>query len=160
MNLGLRTLSDRDAARELLPLLEVAVVETSLAYSDVAVPSGTAERYLERHFDHPATCIVVAESSDSSGSSGSSGSVLAMAGTAPFIDPLTGDVEPMLVLLWVEASIRHRGVARALVAELRRRLSARGLGSLAARASHTDDALTSMGERWGLVREWSFLSSG
>ena len=82
-----------------------------------------------------------------------------MAASAPFVDPLTGTMNPMLVMLWVDPSIRHRGVARALVGELKRRLARRGMTDLAARVGHTDDALTSMGERWGWVRSWSFLSA-
>ena len=84
---------------------------------------------------------------------------MAFAASGPFRDPLTGVAEPMLVALYVVPEIRHRGVARALVLELRRLLAARGFSGLAARAAHNDDALISMGERWGLVRTWEFMSS-
>jgi hypothetical protein len=49
-------------------------------------------------------------------------------------------------------------VARALVHETARLLAARGAGTLAARAGHNDDALISMGERWGFVRSWELLA--
>ena len=41
--------------------------------------------------------------------------------------------------------------------EARRLLGQRGLRTLAARAGHNDDALISMGERWGFVRAWELL---
>ena len=150
MNLGLRTLTDAEEAWRLLPMLERAVTESSLAWQDTPVPPSVAQRYLETQLDEEGACLVVAESDEET---------LAVAASAPFVDPLTGAMNPMLVMLWVDPSIRHRGVARALVGELKRRLARRGMTDLAARVGHTDDALTSMGERWGWVRSWSFLSA-
>jgi GNAT superfamily N-acetyltransferase len=63
----------------------------------------------------------------------------------------------MVLVLYVEPDARHRGVARALVEEATRLLAARGLRRLAARAGHNDDALISMGERWGFVRQWELM---
>jgi hypothetical protein len=36
-------------------------------------------------------------------------------------------------------------------------LAERGMRVLAARAGHNDDALISMGERWGFVRAWELM---
>jgi hypothetical protein len=36
-------------------------------------------------------------------------------------------------------------------------LSDRGCPELAARVGHNDDALISMGERWGFTRLWEFI---
>ena len=150
MNLKLRPIESVDEARDLLPLLERGLRETSLGYLEDLV-EGTAGRLLQRHFGRPETLFLVAESE---------GDVRAVAATAPYEDPLTAATAPMLVLLWVDPPIRHRGVARALVRETRRILAARGFDALLARVDHNDDALISMGERWGMVRTWEVMSSG
>ena len=36
-------------------------------------------------------------------------------------------------------------------------LAARGVRGISARVGHNDDALISMGERWGFVRHWELL---
>ena len=141
----------REEAETLLPLLEQALRETSLAWGEQPAP-GLAERYLGRVFRRREAALVVAQEKEG-------GRAVALAGSAPFEDPLSGAVRAMLVLLYVEPSIRQRGVARALVAELRRALAARGVEGLLARAGHNDDALISMGERWGFVRTWELMSA-
>ena len=75
----------------------------------------------------------------------------------PFEDPLTAERTPMVLALYVEPAVRHRGLARALVDEARAVLAERGFHRLAARAGHNDDALVSMGERWGYVRQWELM---
>ena len=77
--------------------------------------------------------------------------------TVPFEDPLTGEILPMIVILRVDPNLRHRGIARALVDDARSILAERGHGILAARAGHNDDALISMGERWGFLRHWELM---
>ena len=77
---------------------------------------------------------------------------------APHADPLSGVTTPMILLLSVEPDARHRGLAGALVQEAQRRLIKRGMTKLTARCAHGDDALISMGERWGFLREWEFLA--
>lgn len=153
MNLNLRPIESAEEARGLLPLFERGLSETSLPTSEEAPAEsveGLAQGFLARCFDRPESLLLVAEAD---------GEVRALAATAPFEDPLTGAATPMLVLLWVDPAIRHRGVARALVQETRRLLATRGFPTLLARADHNDDALISMGERWGLVRAWEVMSS-
>ena len=152
MNLKLKTITERADADALLELLERGARETREAYAEGASDDDRplARRYLDAHFGGKQALIVSAESE---------GGSLGLAATAPMVDPLTGDSEAHLVVLWVDPSVRHRGVARALVAEVRRRLAERGHAILTARASHNDDALISMGERWGLVRAWELMSS-
>jgi GNAT superfamily N-acetyltransferase len=53
--------------------------------------------------------------------------------------------------------MRHRGLGSALVKETLRALAARGHATLTGRAGQNDDALISMGERWGFVRIWDLL---
>jgi GNAT superfamily N-acetyltransferase len=151
VNLKLRTVSGREEARALLPLLEQALRETSLAWGERPT-AGLAERYLERTLRRREAQLVVAEDMEA-------GRPVGVAGSAPFEDPLSGEVRAMLVLLYVEPPLRQRGVARALVRELRAALAERGIGNLLARAGHNDDALISMGERWGFVRTWELMSS-
>ncbi len=152
MNLRLKSLETSAEAEELVDVLVTATHETLNTLDDTTEreeAERAARAWLGR-FGEPGARAIVGEDE---------GRTLALAATAPFTDPLTADVVPMLVVLWVDPTIRHRGVARALVAELRRLLGAQGFGVLAARASTNDDALLSMGERWGLVRSWEFLSS-
>jgi GNAT superfamily N-acetyltransferase len=77
--------------------------------------------------------------------------------TGPFEDPLIGARVPMVLLLFVSPDVRHRGLAHAMVEEVSRLLMERGHRTLAARAGHNDDALISMGERWGFVRQWEMM---
>ena len=84
---------------------------------------------------------------------------LAAIASGPFEDPLTFETTPMIVLLYVRPEIRHRGVARALILELSRRLTQRGFDALLARAGHNDDALISMAERLGMIRTFEVMSS-
>ena len=150
MNLKLRTVADRAEADELLSLVEKGARATGVAHLERPVAEGVGAHYLDHHFAASESVLVVGESADGP---------LAIAATAPLIDPLTGDAVPLIVILWVDPSIRHRGVARALVFEVKRRLKERGHDVVTARAAHNDDALISMGERWGLVRSWELMSS-
>ena len=142
MNLRLRTIASAQEAEGVQALLEQAVREI------VGVPGPRAaelgRRYVARLGPREAL-LVVAEPREVA-------RPLALAASSPVEDPLTGEVRALVVLLYTDPSIRQRGVARALVAELRRALAARGVKELWARAAHNDDALISMGERWGFVR--------
>ncbi len=150
MNLKLSTLDDPGEARRLAPLFLRAASETGRSTRDAPLPAGTIERFLERHAGRPETLLLVARAAEDE-------DPVAVCLTAPLEDPLTGEVRPVVVALWVEPELRHRGLARALVREARRLLAARGLSDLAARVSYNDDALISMGERWGFVRTWELM---
>ena len=150
MNLRLRTIATRPEAEGVQALLEQAVREVR-AQPDLR-PEEVARRYLARLGGARELLLVVAEPREVA-------RPLALAASAPFEDPLTGEVQALLVLLYTDPSIRQRGVARALTAELRRALAARGVKELWARAAHNDDALISMGERWGFVRAWELMSA-
>lgn len=154
MNLRLRAIASREEARGALALLEQAVREVSGAAALAAArrtPAELAQRYLER-LGPRESLLVVAEPREVE-------RPLALAASAPFEEPLSGDVHALVVLLYTDPSIRQRGVARALIGELRRALAARGVTELWARAAHNDDALISMGERWGFVRSWELMSA-
>ena len=154
MNLRLRTITTREEARGTLALLEQAVREVNGVGESAGAkhaPAELAKRYLERLGPREAV-LVVAEPREVA-------RPLALAASAPFEDALTGEVRALLVLLYTDPSIRQRGVARSLTGELRRALAARGVKELWARAAHNDDALISMGERWGFVRSWEMMSA-
>ncbi len=154
MNLRLRTIATREEAQGTLALLEQAVRAVQgqdLGTEPGRTPAELARRILER-LGPRESLLVVAEPREVA-------RPLALAASAPFEDPLTGAVGAVIVLLYTDPSIRQRGVARALIQELRRGLAARGVGELWARAAHNDDALISMGERWGFVRAWELMSA-
>ncbi len=150
MNLRLRPLATLAEALDRAELFERATRESAATLGE-NWPDGAARRFLERQFERSETLVLVAEAKDEDG-------WLGIAASAPFEDPLSLVVRPMLVTLWVEPRFRHRGIARALWLELARLVAARGAGRLVARAGTNDDALISMGERWGLVRHWELLS--
>jgi len=151
MNLKLKTVTSREEAAGLTALLEQAVRDAAPGWSQPAGPE-VAGRYLGETLGRPGALLIVAEQKEA-------GRPLALAASAPLADPLTGERVPLLVLLHVDPSIRQRGVARELVRELRRQLTARGQSGLWARVGHNDDALISMGERWGFVRDWELMSA-
>ncbi len=144
----LRRVDDRAEALELAPRFDRAAAEAMNEFRDTPLPPDVGRSFVERHFDAPEALVLVAESA---------GELVGFCVTGPLADPLTGEVTPLIVLLHVDVEHRHRGVARALAEEARRTLAKRGLTKLAARAGHNDDALISMGERWGYLRHWELM---
>lgn len=149
MNLKLRAVEDLAEARRVLPFLERAALESLRALSLSGEPQVAA--LLERDLAASETLVLVAEAREAP-------EPWAALVCAPFQDPLSQERSPLIVALWVDPRVRHRGVARALIEEARRRLAARGHRQLMARASHNDDALISMGERIGFVRAWELMA--
>lgn len=147
MNLLLRPL-EREEALACAPEVDRMAAETMAEFRDEDLPTGVGTRLIERALDAREGLVLVAESDAGR---------QALAITVPFEDPLSGERVPLLVLLHVDPDLRHRGVARAMVEELRARLADRGIHTLAARAAHNDDALISMGERWGFTRSWELM---
>jgi len=118
MNLRLRTITSREEAQGTLALLEQAVREVNGAAGGTEskrTPTELARRYLER-LGPRESVLVVAEPREVA-------RPLALAASAPLEDPLTGETRALVVLLYTDPSIRQRGVARALVGELRRALA-------------------------------------
>ncbi|MCC7011546.1 MAG: GNAT family N-acetyltransferase [Planctomycetes bacterium] len=148
MKLTLRTLSSLSEALALTPLCDAVAADFQRQISDHELAPGTSERFLRAHFQARETVCVVAE-----GPERAWGVCL----TGPFVDPLLGTTQPMVLVLHVDPALRHRGVATELVREAERVLRERGATTLAARATHNDDALISMGERWGFVRAWELM---
>lgn len=150
MKLDLRRVDSLSAAVLLAPLLDRCAAQFWREFSDQAWPEGASERFLRRWFDAPQTVLLTA-------SEPGRGEPWAVCLSGPFEDPLRGEVTPTLLVLHVDPQLRRRGVARELIDELGRILQERGLTRLAARVGHNDDALISMGERWGFVRAWEWI---
>ena len=108
------------------------------------------DRLLRRALDSPQGLVMTAHLPGN-------GDRIGFCVTGPLVDPLVGDAMPMVVALYVDPNFRHRGLARKMVLGVRMELAERGHGTLAARAGHNDDALISMGERWGFVRAFEVM---
>lgn len=146
----IRRIAAREEALALAPALEAYAAQATVEFRDAPPIEGVCRRFFERHFEAQETLLLVAESARGRAD-------LGVCLTGPFEDPLLGTRQPMILILFVSTDHRHRGVARALVDAARKELEGRGLASLAARAAHNDDALISMGERWGFVRQWEMM---
>lgn len=150
MDVTLRLLTTLEDTLDLAPALETYVQESLQDLRDDPVPEGCGERLLRRVLEAEEGLVLTAHL-------GEGGERAGFCLTGPLVDPLAGDALPMVLALWVDPAWRRRGLARAMVARVREELQARGQGTLAARAGHNDDALISMGERWGFVRAWEVM---
>ena len=151
MDIDLRTLTTFAEAQPYLEALTARALESLAALDAVDPPEGFMEACLERAMQTDQGLLVVAQAAEG-------GPPLGYCFVAPHADPLSGVTTPMILVLSVEPDARHRGLAGALVQEAQRRLIKRGMTKLTARCAHGDDALISMGERWGFLREWEFLA--
>ena len=149
MKVELTPVTSLEEALALAPRLDDCAAASLAEFSDDPFPAGATERFLRRHFDADETVLVVARVSN--------GDPVGLCLVGPFEDPLTAVRVPMVLTLHVATAWRHRGVARSLVSEAQSQLVGRGQTKLAARAGHNDDALISMGERWGFVRLWELM---
>jgi len=146
----IRRIEDLQSAIELAPALEAYASQATAEFRDGPLAEGTCRRFFGKRFSEPETVLVVAETATGR-------SDLGVCVSGPFEDPLTGARVPMVLILFVSPNARHQGLAAKLVAEVSAVLRERGMTSIAARAGHNDDALISMGERWGFVRTWEMM---
>ena len=146
MEVELRRIDSQSEAHSLSARIDAWAAAAFAEHRDTPLPARVGARFVARHFDAPETVLLVAESRPGAADLG-----LCLVG--PFEDPLTAERTPMILVLHVEPKVRHRGLARALLRHAREILVERGFASVAARAAHNDDALISMGERWGFVRQ-------
>ena len=145
-------LSTAETLREAMTLADAIdryAREVGAEFRDDPPAPGVGQRLIEAHFDARETVIALAR--------GDREEPLGMCVTIPFQDPLFGDVVPFVAVLFVGPDYRHRGLAGHLIKSVRETLAERGLNALAGRAGHNDDALISMGERWGFVRQWEWM---
>ena len=145
----LRTVTDLAEALALAPALDAHAAEFEVQFSDEPFPVGATARFLETHFEAPETLLLEAQDD--------AGGTLGLCLLGPLVDPLKGTAVPTVLVLYVAQTWRHRGVARALIRAASEEFVRRGVRGLSARVGHNDDALISMGERWGFVRHWEVL---
>lgn len=150
MEVDLRRIESQAEAHALSSRIDECAAAALAEYRDTPLPPRVGARFVASQFDAPETVLLVAETRPGAADLG-----LCLVG--PFVDPLTAERTPMVLVLHVAPAARHRGLARALVDEARALLAGRGFPTLAARAAHNDDALISMGERWGFVRQWELM---
>ena len=150
MQVDLKIITDRSEALELAPTIDVVAGEINAEFRDTPIPENAGRDMIGRHFEAPETVVAVALDQET-------GAQLGLCITAPLEDPLLGERLPLVVILHVDPDTRHRGLARLLVDGVSRELESRGIHKIAARAGHNDDALISMGERWGFVRHWEVM---
>lgn len=150
MKLALSTADSLSEALEWVEFLEPRLMEAVEPMLVDEPQPGLLRAFFERSFDDPECLLVLAREPGEP-------RVWGAAVCGAFVDPLSAQRVPMLLGLWVDPSLRHRGVARGLQEEARRILAARGLRDFATRAAYNDDALVSMGERWGYLRHWEFM---
>jgi GNAT superfamily N-acetyltransferase len=149
MDVTLQIFSEKAQALALAPDLEAHADEISGEYRLDPLPADTCVGLVERHWGQPQTVVAIAHTTE--------GERLAACVTVPLEDPLSGEKVPIVVLLEVHPDYRHRGLARSLVGAVRTELESRGEQRIAARAAHNDDAIISMGERWGFTRVWELM---
>ena len=147
---SIEVVSDPAEAHGFAGLVDSVAAAFESEWSDEPFPEGAARRFLEERWEDPETLLLVARGAAPERPSG-------LMLTGALEDPLSRRRTPVVLALWVDPGARHRGVATRLVARARELLAARGFTGLAARAGHNDDALISMGERWGFVRIWELL---
>ena len=150
MDARIQEVTTLDDALDLAEEIDRYAAEALAEFRDDPPPPGTAERLLRRAMDSPEGVVLTARLAGN-------GERIGWCVTAPLLDPLVGDTLPIVVGLFVHPDFRRRGLARELVRTAREILTRRGRPSLAARAGHNDDALISMGERWGFVRSWEIM---
>lgn len=150
MKLNLRRVERIEEALALATELDRHAAQFWAQFSDEPWPAGACERFLRQHFDARETVLVAALD-------GSRAAPWGVCLVGPLVDPLRGESLPTVLVLHVDPALRHRGVAHELIEEATKVLSARGVERLAARVGHNDDALISMGERWGFVRSWGLM---
>ena len=150
MSLRLRTVTTLEEARRHAPRLDSFAAASMAEFSDEPFPTGACERFFARSFEAPETVLVLAEDPGQRDPVG-----VCLVG--PLLEPLLGTAIPLILVLHVDSAQRHLGLAKELVREAQRRLALRGARTIAARAGHNDDALISMGERWGFTRLWELM---
>lgn len=149
MDVRLHTVADLDEALGLVTFLDRCLAEMAEPVLDGRETAGLTAPYLERVFAEPETILVTAKA----GGPEPIGACL----IGPWEEPLLRRRTPFVHLLWVHPDHRHRGLASHLLDDALAELSQRGFSRLAGRAGQGDDALVSMGERWGFVRRWEWM---
>ena len=147
----IRHIDSLEGALERAERLDEAASNNLAEIGEGPLRSGASADFLRGSFEEAETSLLVAEEG---------GAEVGVCLTGAWREPLSGDRFAAVLALYVDPGMRHRGVARALVAQARALLAERGGERLGARVEHNDDARISMGERWGWTRAWEWMDSG
>ena len=150
MDISLRIHTDRESSSWLEEDLERLGVQASEEFRDTQIEPGLGKRLLDRAYESPAGLVLTAHPK---GTDERIGIFLSV----PTQEPLTGELLPFIAILEVNSRYRHRGLARQMVESATGKLRERGFFDLSVRVGHNDDALISMGERWGFIRNWEMM---
>ena len=150
MDVRIHETTTRAEADPLVEPIESYLAQVTSDFRDGRLPAGSGAALLDRVFDAPEGLVLVATAPES-------GTRLGMCVIAPFREPLLDESLPIVAVLSAHPDQRHRGLAKQLIEVASRTLAARGFERLGALVGHNDDALISMGERWGFVRVWEFM---
>ena len=140
-----------ERALECAQSLDQAVTATLAEINHEPLEEGASARFLERAFDEAETVLLISREGEQE---------VGICLTGAWTEPLSGERLAGVLALYVDRDLRHRGIARALVAAAQEALAERGIMRLGARVEHNDDARISMGERWGWIRGWEWMDSG
>jgi GNAT superfamily N-acetyltransferase len=135
--------------KDLVADLDRYVRQLTAEWTDRTPGEGPGAALLQRVEESEMAFLLTAHSNDGGGPPGAR---LGYCLVLPWADPLTDLVTPFIAALEVDRDYRHRGLARFMVNTVTAEMKRRGHHELAARVGHNDDALISMGERWGFVR--------
>ncbi|HIF42105.1 MAG TPA: GNAT family N-acetyltransferase [Planctomycetes bacterium] len=134
---------------DLITDLDRYVTRLTAEWTDRDPGEGLGAALLRRADESSAGLLLTAHASEPDSPKGAR---LGYCVIVPLADPVTGMETPFIAALEVDRNYRHRGLARSMVSAVTAEMKRRGHPELAARAGHNDDALISMGERWGFVR--------
>jgi len=148
MNVSLTLHEEPCDWEDLVTDLDRYVSQLTAEWTDRTPGEGPGAALLQRAEGSPAGLLLTAHSNDGDGP----GARLGYCVVVPWADPLTDLETPFIAALEVDRNYRHRGLARSMVDAVTAEMKRRGHHELAARVGHNDDALISMGERWGFVR--------
>lgn len=107
--------------------------------------------FMQSSLGHPSTVLLIARDAKSEQFAG----VMFVAARK---DPFIGKEDPYIYLLYTVREFRRLGLAATLIDKGEEILRRRGQKSLSAPAGHNDDAIISLGERRGYLREIEFMS--
>lgn len=142
---------------DLIADLERYVIQVTAEWTDRAPGEGLGAALLRRVDGNSAGLLLTAHAP---GEQGQTGARLGYCVVVPLADPLTSLETPFIAALEVDRNHRHRGLARSMMEAVSAEMKRRGHPELAARVGHNDDALISMGERWGFVRSHEVMFLG
>lgn len=149
MSFPIEECTSPDDAAPCLAWVDAAVREI---YAAESVPQSgeSARRFLLRSLGQPGSLLLLAKDEKTK-------KAIGFLFLAPREDGFLGVRVPFLYLLFVLPEFRRLGAARDLLLRAEKWLVGQGARMLVAPAIHNDDAIISMGERRGYLREREWM---